>query len=63
MAYNKHYIAKNKDEIQQFIQVVVLENLDKMKANRTEFYNTYLLPPNNRLASENIFNFIKSEIK
>lgn len=63
MAYNKHYIAKNKDEIQQFIQVVVLENLDKMKANRIEFYNTYLLPPNNRLASENIFNFIKSEIK
>jgi CDP-glycerol glycerophosphotransferase (TagB/SpsB family) len=60
MAYDVHYIAKNKNEIIEFIDHVIFKERDKLINKRLELKNTYLIPPNNKSASQNIFNYIKS---
>jgi len=55
MAFNNHYHAKNKNDIVDFIEMVI-EGKDEMKETREDFYKKYLLPPRGRLASENIYN-------
>ena len=62
MAYNVHYIAKNENEVVDYIsEVIFLEN-DTKKEERLEFKKYNLLPPNNCLASENIYNYIVKTI-
>ena len=39
----------------EFIENIVLEGKDCMKPKRAEFVNNTLLPPNNKTASENIY--------
>ncbi|MFC5191140.1 CDP-glycerol glycerophosphotransferase family protein [Algoriphagus aquatilis] len=54
LAYNVHYIAKNKEDIREFLENVI-EGRDPKKNERLKFKNSYLIPPNGKLASENIF--------
>lgn len=63
MAYDVHYIANNKNEIIKYINDILFLEKDFKNEKRLEFKNTYLLPPNNLLASENIYNYIKNSIK
>lgn len=57
MAHNMHYIGRCKQDIELFIQNVI-KGEDPMKEERERFYNEYLLPPNNKTASENIIETI-----
>ncbi|MGX9985176.1 CDP-glycerol glycerophosphotransferase family protein [Soonwooa purpurea] len=63
MAYKQHYIAKNTQDIEDFIKNVLLKGDDVMKKERLSFYEKYLVPPSNNTASENIYNFIKNSLK
>ena len=58
MAYNMHYHARTKDNIETFVKNVI-EGKDEMKEVREQFKQDYLLPPNNHFASNNIFDEIK----
>lgn len=60
MAYQQHYIAKTKDEIFSFVKDVVILKNDNMKQKRINFKTEYLLPPNNKSASENIYQHLLS---
>jgi hypothetical protein len=61
-ALTKLYIGKHKEDVERFITEVILENNDPMKNDRNQFFNNTIKPPNNVLASQNIYNHIKSEI-
>lgn len=53
MAYEMHYHAKSKFDIERFILDVINGN-DPMKFKRIMFKNQWLYPPNRKSASENI---------
>jgi hypothetical protein len=61
-AITKLYIGRGKDDIEKFINDVILNDNDPMNNERNRFFNTVIKPPNNHFASENIYNFLKSEI-
>lgn len=56
-AFNLHYKASKHEQIEQFVQNV-LNGIDPMQAEREQFYNECLLPPNGKTACENIINAI-----
>lgn len=56
-AFNLHYKAANKAEIEDFILNVINGNDEKME-QREQFFKEYLLPPNGKSACENILNSI-----
>lgn len=60
IALKQHYLAFDENDIIQFIENVVLMNNDYMIEDRKSFVNQYLLPPNNRRASENIIEVLES---
>lgn len=62
MALDQHYHAHSEDDIISFIEKVVLDGQDTMKAQRDHFYEIYLLPPHGKSASQNIFDHICQEI-
>ena len=62
MALEAIYIAKSKIQIQNFIEKVVINEHDKMKNNRLFFFNQIVRPPNNKTASENIFDYLTHSI-
>lgn len=57
-AYELHYIGENKQDIEAFIQEVVISGNDVKKEERQAFYNEYLLPPNGKTACQNIIDAI-----
>lgn len=57
-AMKAHYIGKCKDDIKHFVEGVVLNGKDSMKAQRKTFFNDYLLPPNGKTVAENTYNEI-----
>ena len=59
-AFDLHYKASNKIEIEKFIQNVI-EDKDPMRMKREQFYNECLLPPNGKTACQNIINAILGE--
>lgn len=61
-AFNLHYMGKCKEDIETFIQSVVIQNNDPMKEKRLSFYKQNLLPPNGNSASRNIINAILGEL-
>lgn len=63
MAYNVHYIAKELTEVERFIEMVINNSEDTKKAERITFKQKYLLPPNGKTASENIYNYIKTQLQ
>lgn len=50
-----HYIGKSVKDIRWFIDEVVLKDNDRMKSEREDFYNNYLVPPNGQSVAENIY--------
>lgn len=61
-AFECHYQGRNEEQIEQFIQEVVIGGKDPMKEQRDKFYDSYLMPPNGLLPSENITEAIESFI-
>ena len=57
MAYSVHYHARTKDDIETFVKNVI-EGKDEKKNEREQFKQKYLLPPNNKSASQNIIDEI-----
>ena len=57
LAYNLHYKAHSKEDIENFI-LNVINGIDPLKNKRVDFFNKYLLPPNNNKACDNIINSI-----
>lgn len=58
-----HYQARNKEQIDNFIQNVVIDGGDSMENERLEFFDKYLLPPNGKSASQNIYDHIVKQIQ
>ena len=56
------YVARSSEQIESFIMSVVLEENDTQKDKRHDFFNRVVKPPNNKTASENIFNYLKDEL-
>lgn len=63
MAVEKHYLAEIEDQISKFILDVIINGNDYMRNERKQYINSFLLPPNNTKASENIYNYIINEFK
>lgn len=57
------YQGYNQQEITNFIESVVLQEKDDKKESRNNFFNQLVKPPNNALASENIYNHIIDQLK
>lgn len=56
-AFELHYMGKNEQDIEQFINDVINE-VDTKRDERLTFYKEYLLPPYGKSASDNIINAI-----
>lgn len=56
-AYELHYKAKSKEDIENFIKNV-LKEIDPLCSDRNNFFNTFLLPPNGKTACQNIIDAI-----
>ena len=61
-AWKAHYHAYGKNDIDNFIEHVVIEGNDSMRKQRAEVLHTYLAPPQSGSVAENITGIIKSEI-
>lgn len=61
-AYDIHYHAILWKQIEQFIENVVIQGNDSMKATRDEFFKKVLMPRRGASVAENIQNVIKQEL-
>lgn len=61
-AFDHLEIGKNAGDISRFIEHAVLDEQDVFKEKRQVFFESRLRPPNNRLASENIFTHLLNEL-
>ena len=55
LVYDNIYIGKTKEDIIKFIDDVVIGGNDNQSEARKKIMDEYLLPPNGRLASENMY--------
>ena len=55
MAYDEHYIGKDQDDIQRFVEEVMLAGNDTKREERTEFLQKTLLPGNGKSVAENTY--------
>ena len=62
MIFKHLYKGYSEDDITNFIDSTVFGEKDLLKNNRTEFLNRYLIPPNNKTASNNIYNTLVKEV-
>jgi hypothetical protein len=62
LAYFLHYHAFSEQDIDNFLQCVVLDGKDTMFNDRKYFYEKYLLPQNGIFPSEMIFNTLNQEL-
>jgi CDP-glycerol glycerophosphotransferase (TagB/SpsB family) len=61
-AFAAHYHGTSKDDIQHFIEDVVIGGKDTMAEKRHTFYNDILVPPNGKSVAENIINEITTAL-
>ena len=57
-AFQQHYFAKDEADIRRFIDDTVLKGQDPMLAQRRQFFNDYLLPPNGKSVAQNVLDDI-----
>ncbi|HEX8015761.1 MAG TPA: CDP-glycerol glycerophosphotransferase family protein, partial [Flavobacterium sp.] len=57
-----HYKSRNQQQVIDFIENVVLKENDPLKEQRDVFVKNTLLPKNSSTASENILNYLESQI-
>lgn len=62
LAFASLYHGKNPDDIENFISEILLKAEDPKYEERMEVFNSIVKPPNNKTASENIFNYIRNEL-
>ena len=62
MALDKLYHGKSRKDVDNFIKRVIIDHEDNLKQNRIAFFKSFIQPPNNMTASENICNILKHEI-
>lgn len=55
-------LAHKENDILSFIEKTVLNEKDLYSEKREQFFKEYLKPPNNKLASQNIYNFLVKEL-
>lgn len=58
-----HYQSRNKEQLIDFIENVVLNENDRMKKERNDFVQSSLIPKNKLTASENILDYLESQIR
>lgn len=56
-----HYQSRNKKQVIDFIENVVLNGDDSMKKERADFVESTLIPKDNLTASENILKYLESQ--
>ena len=56
LIYDNIYVGSSKEEIKAFIDNVVLAGNDNKVKARQKIMKKYLLPPNGKLASVNMYN-------
>jgi CDP-glycerol glycerophosphotransferase (TagB/SpsB family) len=61
-AISVHYQSRNKKQVIDFIENVVLRGNDWMKEERNTFVQSILMPKNTITASENILNYLESQL-
>lgn len=61
-AVDLHYHAENLEQIEHFIQDVVINGNDPMKAQREQFFKDYLYPKDGIMPSQKIMNILKKEL-
>lgn len=54
MVLKMHYLARNKEEIVEFVESVVFKQSDQLRNERVSFLEEHLAAQNNKSASENI---------
>lgn len=62
IAMKLHYVGKEKQDIIDFIDNVVLHGNDSMKSQRQQFKHDYLLPPNGKTVAENTMDVLIREL-
>lgn len=62
IAMNLHYVGKEKQDIIDFIENVVLKGEDPLKPRRQQFKQEYLLPPNGKTVAENTMDVLIREL-
>lgn len=62
MSFGQNYHGRTREDIEHFIEEVVLGGNDPMRESREKFYNEYLGPYNNALPSQNIMRIIENLI-
>lgn len=63
LSFANHYQGRNEEDIDQFLQNVVLNGDDPMKAQREKFYNDYLAPKDGLMPSQKIIQLIENAIQ
>ena len=63
MSFEQHYHGRTREDIEHFIEDVVLAGNDPMKESRERFFEQYLGPYNGALPSENIMKTIEMLIE
>lgn len=61
-AFAAHYHGTSREDIQSFIEDVVIGEKDTMAEKRHQFYNDILVPPNGKSVAENIINEITTAL-
>ncbi|VXA96427.1 CDP-Glycerol:Poly(Glycerophosphate) glycerophosphotransferase [Flavobacterium sp. 9R] len=61
-ALSVHYQSRTNQELEDFIESVVLNGSDRMEKERREFVNNILMTENKLTASENIMGYLENEI-
>lgn len=61
-AVDLHYHAENLEQIEHFIQDVVINGNDPMKSQREQFFKDYLYPKDGIMPSQKIMNILKEEL-
>lgn len=62
IAMNLHYVGKEKQDIIDFIENVLLKGDDPLKPRRQQFKQDYLLPPNGKTVAENTMDVLIREL-
>ena len=61
-SFNCHYHGQTAEDVERFLQEVVLDGNDPMKEQREQFFDTYLKPTDGLLPSQKIIDVIEQTI-
>ena len=62
LVFKQLYQGHSEQDIREFINMVIIGGNDHMKEERVGFFEKYVKPPNDKLASENLFSIIMNAV-